>query len=130
MKGNITISRPTYGDDRKLITIQVKDRESVTRFLDIEIEYDKFAQLITGLSEVDCDFSVRDLDHVGKVREVENIEFPINCKGYEGRKDCAIEEAKKHTPDGWVCDNYFGSQTSFFTRDDVAYARTTIKRWK
>jgi hypothetical protein len=129
MKGNITISRPTYGDDRKLITIQVKDRESVTRFLDIEIEYDNFAQLITGLSEVEIDFTVRDLEHVGKVREVKELEFPIGS-GFDDRKEVAIREAKKHTPDGWVCDNYFGSQTSFFTKDDVSYARTTIKRWK
>jgi len=128
MKGNITISRPSYGDGRKLITIQVKDRESVTRFLDIEMELDKFAELLTGLSEVEIDFKVRDLERVGKVREEETIEFRIGS-GFNDRKKVAIEEAKKHTPDGWICDNYFGSQTSFFVKDDISYARTTIKRW-
>lgn len=129
MKGNITISRPSYGDGRKIITIQVKDHDAVARFLDIEISYENFAQLITGLSEVDIDFTVRDLDHVGKTREIKPLMFPINA-GFDDRVDVAIKEAKKHTPDGWIADTYFRSQNSFFTKDGIEYARTSIKRWK
>lgn len=133
MKGKLTISRPQYSDGRKLISIQVRDEDSVTRFLTLDIGYAEFAEAITGLSEMDCELSVRNLERVGKTRVSKDITFP--CKkdnGYSGypSKAEAIEQAKAYTPEGWECDNYFGSQTSFFENDGVTYARTSIKRWE
>ena len=128
IKGSITISRPSYGDGRKKITIEIMDRNAVTRFLDIEIDYDKFAELVTGLSSVDCDFTVRGLDRVGKTRESKTLEFPFKHV-YTGIKESAYKEALKQTPEGWECSSYFSSQTSFFTKDDEDYARTNITRW-
>lgn len=129
MKGSITISRPSYGDGRELIVVQIRDGDSGERFLDVEIGYNDYAKLITGQSEIPCDLKVRNLDHVGKVRETDTIEFPFSSVYCDNRDEKAIEEAKKYTPDGWICDNYFGSQTSFFSKDDTGYAKATIRRW-
>lgn len=54
MKGKLTISRPSYGDNREKINIVVRDQASRLKFLSIEIDYADFTKCITGLSEVSC----------------------------------------------------------------------------
>lgn len=131
MKGKISISRPSYGDGKEKININIRDDESGIRFLEIEIGYPEFTQAITGLSSIECDFEVRGLDRIGKKLEIADIEFFVSSKGLYGsdRKDIARDAAKANTPDGWVADTYFGSQNSFFSKDDEEWARTTIRRW-
>ena len=128
-KGALTISRPSYGDGSRKISIQVKDVDAVTRFLEIEIYYDKFAECVTGLSEVECELQFNGIENVGKVRESKNIEFKIGKVGYSDRIDIATNLAHKNCPDGWRPYCYFRSQNSFFTRDGEEWAITTILRW-
>ena len=132
-KAALTISRPNYGDGRKKISITVKDREAVTEFLEIEIDLAAFTECITGLSSIDCDMVVKNLDKVGKVREQDKIKFKMPDNQFHN-KDVAREEAAKHTPEGWEFSGHFGPQNSFFTvqtdegeRED--WATTSIMRW-
>jgi hypothetical protein len=127
LKGQITISRPTWGDGRKTIQITVKDCGSRVSFLTVDISYEDFAECLTGMSNVTCSLETRGLHNVGKVRETEPLTFKMPSK-YGGKKE-ARQEVVKHTPEGWTADNYFGSQDSFFYVEDQQWARTSISRW-
>lgn len=129
MKGTITISRPSYGDGRQKISIQVKDVLSKTRFLEIEIDYDKFAQLITGLSELDCDLTVKGLQNVGKTLETKPFSFPFPDRNYTNGREEAAKEAERLCPEGWIVDPYFCSKDSFQGYGKECTAHTRIKRW-
>ena len=131
MKGQIAISRPTYGGDKKKISIQIMDKTSRIRFVDVEIDYDKFAEAITGLSYVDCDIETRNLSNVGKTKESMTFEFPMpsDSSGYD--KDVARSEVDQliNKREGWIADKSFSSQNTFFTKDGIKYTRTGIYRW-
>ena len=126
-EGKLTISRPTYGNEKRKISISVKDVNSRIRFLSVEIDLDKFSECLTGLSEVDCTIETRGLDKVGKELETRSFEFEIPQGS--NRVELAKKIASLVSPDGWAPDLYFGSKKSFFTDDGVQYARTTLRRW-
>ena len=128
-KANLSITRPSYGDGSRKISITVKDKDARIRFLDIEIDYDKFAECITGLSEIECTMKVRGLENVGKNIETMTVEFGISGPQYNIDKEDIIMQAKEHTPEGWTCSTYFGSKSSFFEIDGKDFARTTASRW-
>lgn len=128
-KGSLTISRPSYGGDKKKILIQVRDVDAGIRFLDIEIDYADFAACLTGLSEQSCEFEARGLQNVGKRVERDKIEFEVYNPYYKKDDPELIALAKVATPEGWTCSTYFGSQDSFIKKDDKYYARTSISRW-
>jgi hypothetical protein len=127
LKGQLTISRPSFGDGRELIEITVKDCGSRTSFLKLSISYADFAECITGMSNVTCSLETRGLHNVGKVRETKPLTFKMPSR--YGDKEEARLEVVKHTPDGWTANTYFGSQNSFFHVDGEQWARTSIDRW-
>lgn len=110
MEGKITISRPAYSDDRKKITISVKDVKSVNRFIEIEMDYADFAAALTGLSEVPITFETKGLEYVGKSRIVEKRSLVVP-KEYSRKK---LEEYLTHEvqEEGWTINPYLGSQRS------------------
>lgn len=130
-KGKITISRPNYSDGKEVIQISISDDDAVVKFLTVEIGLEDFTKALTGQSRMPVEFEINALDCVGKKRETKCIEFKISDKSmYKGRSELAIKEAKKHTPDGWIADEYYGSQRSFFYKfEHEQWARTTIYRW-
>lgn len=125
----LTISRPSYGTGEKKISITVKDKDAGIRFLEIEIDYDTFAEALTGLSESDCMMTVRGLENVGKNIERKEFKFKMPDCGYHNVKDVAAQEAEKLAPEGWKVSTYFGSKDSFFEKDGERHAKTTISRW-
>ena len=129
IKTKLTISRPVYGCGKEKISIQVRDVDAHIRFLDIEIDLDKFTKCITGLSEIECTATLRGIENVGKKRETMAIEVEIPKNIYTNRKETAYVLAKKCTPKGWQCSKFFGSQSSFFEREGKSYAKTTATRW-
>ena len=128
---NIGISRPQGGGLDNTITIRVQDEDSRTHFLELSLTLENFALAITGLYGVDCTAEVKHLERVGKVQEMDTLEFemPQSSRFADGIKKIAVELAKEHCPEGWIADEGFNSQNSFFRRDDKDYARTTIRRW-
>ena len=129
MEGRLTISRPCYGDDRRKISIQVKDVGARITFLEVEIDYDKFTQAITGLSSMECDLTTRGLDCVGKTMETKPFSFPFPHKNYGNMKEKAVKMAKELCPEGWTVDTYFGSKDSFQGCGKDCVAHTKITRW-
>ena len=58
-----------------------------------------------------------------------NFEIPKEMSGYGHNAEKLQELAQSKLTDGWIADKYFGSQTSFFSKDEKHYARCTIRRW-
>ena len=129
MKGELTISRPSFGDGRKKITISIKDSDSRNTFVELEIDYDKFAACLTGLSYQEVDFDVRGLDLIGKTKETKTFIFKIPRANYMMDKQEVIDIGEGEIPEGWRMSKYFNSQNSFFVEDDIYYARTSIYRY-
>jgi hypothetical protein len=129
-KAKLSISRPSYSDGSKKIAIRVMDTEARIEFLEIEIDLEAFSECITGLGHCGCEMEVRGLQNVGK--KIENMpivfEVPEEFR-YKGKCGGVDSLAKKATPYGWECSMYFGSQTSFFSKDGKDFARTTASRW-
>lgn len=129
IKGNIHISRPSFGNGDKKIVIEVEDQNAVVSFLNILIDYDKFTMALTGC-DVDCEFEVRGLDKVGKVRESMKIEAELPKDiSYHDKKKEAAKACRKVCPEGWEVREYFNAQSSFIPKDGVEFARTAAYRW-
>lgn len=129
-EGKITISRPNCGDGSECINIQIRDNNSKARFVEVQIGYSDFAQALTGLAQVPCEFNVTSLEVVGKVREVKQLEFPLTGVNFGSMKKLLAATLVMHfIPEGWECDKDFGNQDSFFTLDDVQWARCSIYRY-
>ncbi|EMF8482790.1 hypothetical protein V4E48_004105 [Morganella morganii] len=111
MKGKITISRPSYGDGRDVINIQVRDNVSRIKFLDIEIDCADFARAVTGLSETDCRLSVRGLDSVGKIKITE-ARKALCPRGISGKENMTKWLHDNKQEDGWILDSYLGNKSS------------------
>lgn len=134
MKGKISITRPSSGDGDGHISITLADIDAVVQFAQIRMSLADFAQCVTGLSRIDCDIELKNLDKTGKQRIREQIEFelPDDTDSYcssDQRKAVALNVARELVGDEWEVDGYFGSQDSFFQRDGKPMARTSIMKW-
>lgn len=67
LAGKITISR-IYGCDQDYIRITLKDESSKEQFINIDLTPEQLGQAITGLASVDCLFSVKNAEVVGKTK--------------------------------------------------------------
>jgi len=131
IKGKISIGKTSSnGENATPIKIELRDTDAVIEFAIIYLSLENYAQVITGLSHVECDIEVRDLDKVGKVRQQDIlvIEMPQETD-WKKQKEIAYEIAKAKCPEGWIASSYFNSQNSFFKKDGKEYAQTQIVRW-
>ena len=109
MKFKLSISR----NGKDMVGIRVKCDSSRTTFLELELTLEQYAQVITGLSEVEVEGVTRGLAYVGKtkIREPRSVELPDGLYNY--RKEPVVEYLKEyHQEDGWIQDLYLGSQGS------------------
>lgn len=88
------------------------------------MDYDKFTEAITGLSESDIDFEVRGLDAVGKTKLQKEVVAPVPPNyPWKERHEVARQACEEVLDDGWIAPTYFGSRDSFFNKDGVEYCR-------
>lgn len=126
IKGDITI---LIGAE--FSTIEVKDREANTTFLSIELTPEDLSRALSRQAHVKCDLDIRGIDKVGKKHEHSTFEFklPPNYK----RRETSDRDLAQHVDcllsDGWECDAYFKSQTSFFKKDGEYWGRAIIRRY-
>lgn len=114
-KGNLRISTPVFGDGREVVQIELECTSSVTKCMTIEMSYHEFAKCLTGSMGGTCEFTLpNNRDIAGKVRETMSISAKMpESYDYSERKQVAAEVCEKVTPEGWVIEKYFGSQSSF-----------------
>jgi hypothetical protein len=134
LKANLTISRPSSSraSDDPFIRIVVRDSSSRTQFLEIDVPLASFAEALTGLSEVECDMKVRDLDRVGLIKESKSVSFDLTADYLKKYGIHAFERKKiaylmEQDPDnlfqqenGWALSLYLGSQNSIACLPDNA----------
>lgn len=113
-----------------IVTIEILDSDSSTTFVKVELTPEQFATALSRQMNVECNISVMGLDRIGKkmIHKVHEFEIPNNIP-YNKRKEELSEIIKETLPEGWVSDNYFASQNTFFEKDGKKYARTTIRQW-
>lgn len=130
IKGKITISRPRGGKEKE-IRIDLSDTDAcLNKFLEVSIGLSEFAEILTGLSRVDCDIEVRGLQNIGKIREHKTFEFELPRDELGNvRKEMAKTVLSNIIPEGWSSTDAFNSQGSFFYKDGTPWARAIIVRW-
>jgi len=131
LKGRISIFVDEEG-----ARIEITDHNSMTRFVKATLTSGQFMACLGRQGYVECDLSVVGLDKVGKTVENSKFEFKIPAELYDRRykerdyfDKTAQELAQSQLTDGWIADSYFGSQGSFFQKDEEQWARVTIRRW-
>ena len=111
--------------------IQVYDDDSCIQFLDLELNEKQTCDALSRLGHCEVkNAEVYNLNHVGKIREENKLEFQMpNDVDYTNRKEIAVQIAKEKCPVGWKPSCYFGSRDSFFYKNKEEWARTRIYRW-
>ena len=114
------------------LDIRIRDDDSGLTFVELHMGQKEACQVMSRLSSVPAEkCELRGLDKVGKKMEVDYFEFGMdeNIK-YADRREEAFAIARDTCPEGWVPDNYFGSQNSFRNaKNGQLIARATIRRW-
>lgn len=112
--------------------IQLHDDASAMTIATVRLTPVELSSALSRLSHTPCQMEITDTpERIGKKMEHKTMEFEVPSKGSFpiDDKEKLIELAEKATPKGWHSDNYFGSQSSFFSKGDKHYARVTIRRW-
>jgi len=108
--------------------IELRDNDASVVFAKVEMNTKQLAQALSRLGYTTCKIEVQGLDKLGKKMEIDKLVFEIPDDWYN-EKELAMTLVKEKCPEGWTPDLYFNSQNSFFIKDGVRFARTTIRRW-
>lgn len=115
LKGSITVSRVMSGRG-DYISISIRDENSRSRFVEAKLDYETFGKLMSGLAEIKCNFEVRGLENVGKVRVRKERTLTIRGTIYD--KDKCLAAIRLHEKamieDGWHVSEYLGSRDSVY----------------
>lgn len=114
-------------------SIQIKDEASAIVFVDIRLTPEQFCRAIGREMSVECaKTEIRGTDLLGKKMENKYYTFFVGDlkKGQtEELNRQATLSLKRDGMADWVPDKYYGSQGSFFSKEDKNHARVTIRRW-
>ena len=117
IKSTITISRIQGGrEDLKPIRIVLTDEESGVSFFEGRMALADFTSCLTGLSGIEIDGEVRNLENVGKIKITEQRTFEAP-KGIPYGKESEWLEAN-YKEEGWTVNSYLGSKGSKFYDDE------------
>ena len=94
-KGNLTISR--YSNDT--IAIKVED-DNGCRILVAKLTPHDFAMALTGLSNVDCQYTVT-AENAGKIREIKTVIVPVDESHQMIQADEKAAILATYEVDGW-----------------------------
>lgn len=108
---SLSISRPSYGDGRKKISIRIRDELSRIEFIDMEIDLEHFAEALTGLSSRPAEAVIRGVEYLGMTRVTEKRQ--IVCPLTSLRREKYVEWLEANAQeDGWLLNSSLGSQSS------------------
>ncbi len=77
LKGKISISRRTGGGVDDSVRIEIVDTNSGIHFCEAELTLENFALALTGLGNVECNYTVRGNELIGKHKEVKTVHLKI-----------------------------------------------------
>lgn len=117
--------------NRDFTTIEIRDDKANITFAKLKLTPELLSAALSRQMYVDCEIDVKGLDIVGKIHQCIEYEFelPEWYDRFKHKGNSLKDYVDKLLSDGWVCDNYFGSQNSFFTKDGKNMGRAIIRRW-
>lgn len=118
-------------DRDKGLEIRVEDKTSGVQFLEVNVPAESVCTMLSRQTHINCDLEVRGLELVGKHEWFGDIEFrlPGSLQSYHPDREAVTEYCNKICPDNFNPSNYWGSQNSFFERDGMYWARTTVRTY-
>lgn len=124
IKVEFDVSRSSRDD----IRIYLQDEASRVTFCELRMTPAEFAMSITGMSGTIATGYVRGLEHVGKkkISETRTIECPLTDYDRAKTEAWLAEHGKE---DGWVVDNYLGSQTSVVNKGGKKFLNYRVHKW-
>lgn len=111
-------------------TIEIIDNNAHTTFATIKLTSEQLCTALSRQARVECDIDVYNIDRVGKkmIHKQHEFEIPFSID-YNNKNQMLSELIKDTLPEGWISDNHFSSQNTFFEKDGKKYARTTIRSY-
>lgn len=111
-----SISRVSSSRGDGYVNITLTDESSSIQFVDIELSYAAFGELVTGGSYMLLDAELRGLENVGKkfVHERRSIHCPLQDTYKREPLQAWLEEHGKE--EGWIVNSYLGSQGSVVSK--------------
>lgn len=102
LKGSICITRPSYSDGRKCMSITCEDESTGIRFLEVEVPYDEFVMALTS-SNGAMKYELRGWMHLGKTKEIKREKVWVPDVGWslEAREKAARKAVAAAETDGW-----------------------------
>jgi hypothetical protein len=132
----LTDPRITIFASEEGVKIEVHDNTALIQFLEITMSPEKFLAALGRQGHVKCESAtIMGLDRIGKKHENKTVEIPLPDEikvPDKQRKEKAFKAAKAYVAEyfpGWIPDNHFSSQGSFFKKGEEWWARVTIRRW-
>ena len=111
-------------------TIELIDNTSSITFASVTLTPEQLSNALSRVTYTPCQIDVKGLDKLNKkmVNKYHEFEIPKDIP-YSDKNKILSDIIKDTLPDGWISDNYFSSQNTFFKKDGKDYARTTIRQW-
>lgn len=128
MEGKISITRPSFHDEREVIAIEIYDNASRTTFCRVQVGMADFAAALTGQSQMPADIEVRGLSNVGLVKLTESrcITLPGRLHDRKALQQWLTDNCQE---EGWIIDNYLGSQGSIRWSDEGAVLNYSVHKF-
>jgi len=114
------------------LKIRVHDKNAGVCICNVTLDPHQTLQALGRLAHTSCEVEVFNTGFIGKTQEHEKFSFVLpEGSDYKTRKELAKKKALELLEGtGWIPDNYYASQDSFFTDSQgLSCARTFIRRW-
>ncbi len=130
MEQKILVSMGLSRTNRDEIYIYIKDEQSRTTFLEMDLSLEVFAKLVTGLHQSDIPVTVRGLEYVGKSKISENRKVIYPGSKYDSKEIIKEWLVTNCQEDGWILDDYLGSQGSIQLIDDQRWVNYRVYKYE
>jgi hypothetical protein len=116
------------------LQIRIYDDAANIEFVNLFLKPENLIDAFGRLSRTPIDFcEVKNLDKVGKTHIIKTITCLMPKADFSKKKEIAQQTAKEYCKEfygeEWTVRDSFGSQNSFFTKDEKEYCRANIEKW-
>lgn len=129
LKGKLTISRAMSNREDDYVEIRIEDEVSGVEFVSINLSMEQYGHAVAGTSYQSIEYTARDMDCIGKVKEREAARVPIPSPLAYNRQGAEEYVKANFQREGWILDSYLGSQNSITGTGVDYYANISYYRY-
>lgn len=121
----VTLTR----NNRDEVVLEIRDENSSTNIIRVTMTPAQLGLIVTGLSEVQCQMQVTDLENTGKhrVRERRSVECPlVDHYRTEVLQQWLIENCQEP---GWTLNTYLGGKNSVVHKDGKTILNYSVTKY-